>query len=292
MSLAFHPSMQGKDLGSEGTDIIARQLFQRIEDTAGRYESQSTIWETDILSALRLCQGVREVSESAQAYVLSIIQDHWDDMSIEFRREYDYQYAVLVLRETNVQPSTMDNYTRAAKVFFGEEGKKPLGPVQVTKYNQFKQPEKAEDGSVKKEFITFDPAKAGIAKLSAAAPLAKQDRMTPELWNMLADKEVTVEAFKKAAYKPVKTEDDSDPSFRLTLEGNRIVAHEYGEHIEIGELYFEMGEEELGRTGIRRVLMMLNIPHETDVISRMIQRARDTQVIRTYGDGLVIPTKD
>lgn len=293
LNSSFHHSLAGKDIGNEGADIIIRNLFQEIETAAERYTPQNEVWETDILSALRLCKGVERGSQSAQAFVLAIIQERWNDMSITFRKQYDFQFDVLVLRETGVQPSTMDNYTRAAKVFF-VDGKKPLGQVEVTKYDQYNRPVK-KDGEIQKELKAFDPSKVSITKLALAAPLAKQDKLTPQMWNMLADNEITVDAFKKVIYTPpVGEESDTttDPSLRFTLEGNRIIAHEFGESIEIGELYFDMGDNELGRTAIRRLLMQLQIPHEEDVISRMIQNARDTQLIRTYGDKLIVPDQE
>lgn len=289
----LHQSLQGIDLGVNGSDIILRNLFQQIELAAERYEPQSVQWETDILHTLRLCQGIKRGVDSAEAYVLSIIEDRWDDMSIEFRKRYDYQYDVLVLRETGVQPSTMDNYTRAARAFFGEEGAKPMGLVEVTKYDQFNQPIK-KDGEFQKEYVEFDPKKTNLAKLCVAAPLARQGKLTQQQWNMLADNQVTPDAFKKAIYNVPKegSERDSDPSLRFTLEGDRLVAHEFGESVEIAELYFDMYDNELARTAIRRMLLSLQVPHEQDVIARMGQRARDTQIIRTYGNQLIIPDQE
>lgn len=288
----LHPSIADKDLGLEAADIITRNLFQQIENVSERYQPQSSLWEADILQALRLCKGVESASKSAQAYVLAIIEDHWDDMSIDFRRQYDFQYSVLVMRETDVQPSTMDNYTRAARVFYAGD-KKPLGLVAVTKYDQFNRPV-VKDGEVQKEYVEFDPSRISISKLSVAAPLAKQDKLTPTQWAMLADKQITVEALKKELYKAPEGSDpkDADPSLRYTLDGDRIVAHEFGESVEIAELYFDMGTSDLGRTAIRRLLLALNIPYEEDVIGRLIQKARDRQLTRIYetGGNLLIDT--
>lgn len=279
----FHHSLAGKDLGSEAADVITKNLFQRIDEVASRRESQNEQWEKELLTALRLCEQVKLGTQSAQAYALAIIEDNWDDMSMDFRKEYNYQFAVLVLRETGVQPSTMDNYTRAARVFFLEDHK-PLGKVEVTKYDEYKRPV-VRDGTPVKELQDFDPSRVPISKLSLMAPLARQEKMTAVLWNMLADNEVTVDALKKVIYKKEDDDDDEDPSLRYTMEGNRIIAHEFGERVEIGEIYFDMGESDLGRTAIRRLLLALSIPYEEDVITRMIQNARNNQLLRIYENG-------
>lgn len=282
---SLHHSLAGKDIAVEGADIITKRLFQRIEDAATAYRPQSEEWENDALQALRLCKNVEKGALSAQAYVLAMIQDHWEDMSIAFRREYDFQYDVLVMRETNLMPSTMDNYTRAAKVFYGEDAKKPLGKVEVSKYDEYKRPVKV-DGEVVKEYQDWDPSRYSISKLALVAPLAKQDKMTPRLWNMVADEQITVEALKKEIYKAPEGETDHrDPSLRFTLDGDKIIAHEFGESVEIAELFFDNGDTDLGRTALRRLLLFLNVQIEQDVLSRMIKNARDTQLIRIYNNG-------
>lgn len=282
----FHHSLQGKDVGEEGAKAITRVLMQQIEDSEKEFEPRSHEWEADAIKSLRLCIAVEEGSRTAQAYVLALIQKHWDDLSIEFRKAYDYQFDVLVMRETGLQVSTMDNYIRAANTFF-VEGKRPMGQIEVPVYNEYKEPVK-KDGKVVMKQIDFDPSQISITKLNLARSLAEQDKMTPTLWSMLADREVTPDTFKKAMYSGdggSSKSTNEDPSLKFRLHGNIIVAREFGEEAEVGEIFWDMGDTELGRTAIRRLLIILQIPFEEDEIAKLIQQARDKMIVRIYENG-------
>lgn len=282
----LHQSMQGKDIGEEGANVITRVLIQQIENAEKEFQPQSLSWESDAIGALRLCIRVEEGSKAAQAYVLALIQKHWDELSKEFRKEYDYQFDVLVMRETGIQPSTMDNYTRAADTFFIKK-MQPLGSVEVPVYDQFRKPVK-KDGVVVTKHVDFDATRISITKLTLARPAVEANRMTPKLWSMLVDKEVTVDALKKEMYSTTtgnETGKVEDPSLRFRLQGNVIVAREFGEEVEIAELFWDMGDTELGRTAIRRLLIALQIPFEEDVIAKIMQQARETMILRVYENG-------
>lgn len=281
----LHQSMQGKDIGEEGANVITRVLIQQVENAEKDFQPQSLAWESDIIGALRLCSSVEEGSKIAQIYVLTLIRKHWNDLSLEFRKEYNYQFDVLVMRETGIQPSTMDNYSRAAETFF-IEGKKPLGKIEVPVYDQYRKPVK-RDGEIVTQSVDFDPTRSTISKLSLARPLVETDRMTPKLWSMLMDKEVTSDVLRKEMYSnnsPDRPKNE-DPSLRFRLQGNVIVAREFGEEVEIAELFWDMGDTELGRTAIRRMLIVLQIPFEEDEIAKVMKQARDTMILRVYNNG-------
>lgn len=280
---SLHHSLQGVDLGDAGADIITSILIRQVEEVAEKFEPQNDLWEKDILHTLRLCKGVEKGSKSAQAYILAVVRDRWQDLNIEFRRNYSFTFDTFVLRETDWMPSTCDNYLRSAKTFFIDK-KAPDFPVEITSYDEYRRPI-LKDGKPVKRLEDFNPAKCDITKLNLVRPLVEQGKMTKTLWNMTADREVTVDALKKEIYGKKENDEEQDTSLCFKVRGTSIVAVEFGEEVEIGEIFFEMGTTELGRSAIRRLLMLMGVEYEEDVLARMIQSKHDDQIIRIYNNG-------
>lgn len=281
---SLHHSLQGKDIAVEGADIITKRLFQRIQEAEKKDGLQDEVWETDLVNALRLCRNVERGATSAQAYVLAIIKKNWNDLSLPFRKNYDFSFDVFVMRETGIQPSTAENYLRAAETFF-VNNKRPMGQIEIPLYDAFCRPIK-QDGVVVTKYIEFDATQVPVSKLTLVRSLAEQNKMTPKLWSMLSDSQITVEALKKEIYVTPEGEPSrGDPSLRFTLEGSSIVAYEFGESVEIAELFYDMGDSDLGRSAIRRLLLILGIPYDEDIIAKQTQNARDTMIIRIHENG-------
>lgn len=282
---SLHHTLRNHDLGEDGAGILTHVLMSQIQKKEEVFVPGSKAWEDDIVSSLRLCKGIEEGSRNAQLYILTLIKQHWTELSKDFLKSYNYSFDVLVMRETEILPSTFDSYSRTINTFFIEE-KGPQTQIEVPVYDEYKNPVKKE-GEVVTRFIDFDPTNIPISKLTLVRPLVEQGKMTPTLWSMVADKEVSGEAIRKELYKPVEGNEDtgSDTALRYTLEGNIIIAHEFGEEAEIAEILWETAESEVGFNAIRRLLLMCGIRMDSDEIAKRAKEARDVQIIRIYKNG-------
>lgn len=291
MSLSkFHHSLEGKDVGQEGADTITRLLLQQVGDIEIRFAPKDQDWEQDILSALRLSKRVEEGSKTVQAYILYYIKKHWDELSLDFRLKFNNQFDMLVYQEVGVLPTTMDEYLKTIDTFFVKDIK-PFGKVEVPMRDQFKCVVKDEEGNVRTEFKEFDPASVSITKLNLARPLAEREQMDEKRWAMLLDPVVTVSQLQAELYKPAPNGNtpasrSDDPSLVYFLEGNIIVAREYGEVVEIGELFYDVGaQSDVARDAIFRLLKLLNIAFEQDEIAKKMAEAKNIVLGKVYESG-------
>ena len=280
-----------KNAALDGSDIITRVLIDRIQKFESEFGEQDTRqWEEDLLQAGALCKGVEASSRLAQAYIATIAKHHWDQLSKEFRFQFNYSWEIYVFSQFDIQPSTMSQYVDAVQTFVIDKVK-PFGTVRVVKRDRFKNPVK-QDGSVVMEEKEFDPFMIDITKLVRMAPLAKRGLLdsgeqAQKIWSLAMDRGATVAQLEQVIYQPNTPGNGSKTSPDLTFEliGDRLVVHSFGESVEIAEIYFDMGENDVAKRGIYRVLSVLGIKFEEDQIAQQMEEAKSRMLIRIYDNG-------
>lgn len=271
----LHHSIADKDLSSESAQVIVNNLKQIIEDVEGQFRERDSEWEQDILSVLRFFVRVEEGTYTAKLRVLGIFIRHWDDLSLNFRLAYNNQVSEFCYREAKLQLETVQNYLRGITVF---DQVKPFGKVAVVQRDKFGRPMMDAAKNPVMVYKDFSVDEIQPSKLALMASVANRGEMSEKRWGMLADPCVTVADLQAEIYR-VEKPSDPDPSLRFSLEGNIIVAHEFGQAVELAEIFPEMWDEELGRKGIKRILQCLGIRSDEEVIQRMERRQ---EVIRIY----------
>lgn len=248
---------------SDEANVLTRNLLHEIQKAEEKFQPDKK-WADEMMEVLRFTVGAGEGLTVGMAYALHIIKKHWEELPLEFRKGYNYQFDVLVMRETPIKPETFDNYERAIKTFI-VEGKKPVGTVEIPKRNKFKEP--VIEGEVVRENVEFDPLKIPLSKLSIMRSAVEKDQMTDKRWGMLVDPGITADQLRSELYtRPQPT--DPDLSMTWYLAGDVLVVSEMGEEAVIGRLDFtEYGRNELVTNGIKRILHCLGIKLDEEVIS-------------------------
>lgn len=271
----LHHSLNGKDLSAESAQVIVNNLKQLIEDVELQFQSRDQEWEHNVLMVLRFLDGVQKGTYTARLRMVGYVEKHWDDLSLDFRLGYNNSFDMFVQREMDISLDTYRNYLRGITTF---ENIKPIGKIAVVKRDQFKAPilDKAKNPII--EYKDFDIESVPVTKLALMRSVAEAGQMTETRWSMLCDPGVTVDDLKVEIYKPNPTTGE-DPSLRFTLEGPIIVATKMGTSIELGELFWDMYSEDIGKEAIDHLLRCLSIRLD-EAVSR--QHERRQEIIRVY----------
>jgi hypothetical protein len=275
-----------KEVVSKEANILTRNLLAEIEKVKQKFQPQDIKWAEEILDILRFVVGAGEGLGLGMLYTLYILKANWDELPLTFRREYEYQFNVLVVKETPVQPNTLDNYFRAVETFVVKEVK-PFGTVEVIKRDRYKNAI-VEDGEVIREQVEFDPLKIPISKLTLMRSIVENNQMSPDRWSMLMDSGVSVTEIRNEIYRKEKP-DDPDPSLQYKLYGDVIVAQEMGQEAVIGRLDFsEWVENELVTNAIKHLMRCLGIKADEEVI----QTIKEHGFLERHNNGSVNEAKE
>lgn len=280
----LHASIKDLSLGDESANVLVRSILYDIQQIDNQFQAHSLDWADQAVHALRLLDGVEEGSKTAKVCLLKVLKDHWDDLPPEFKTRYSYSHDVLIMRETRLLPSTVQDYMDAVDTFIFKN-MKPFAKVQVPKRDSAGRPV-IENNEVVMQDVEFDPTRVPITKLVRAKAAAKRGLMEPgqrceKIWALMMDKEATVEDIDKIILG-TNQPNDPDPSLTYRLEGNIITASEMGETAEIAEIFFDVGKDEMAGRAIREILRRLGIQFEEDVIARMIANSHKEVLGRVY----------
>jgi len=252
------------NIASQEANVLTRNLLHEIQKVEEKFQPQDKKWADETLNVLRFCVGAGNGLSLGTIYTLYIYKTHWDDLPIEFRREYNYQFNMLVVRETPVKPETLDNYFRTVKTYI-VEGKKPFGTIEVPKRDQYRNLI-VEDGEIITEQKEFDPLEIPITKLTLMRSAVENNEMTDKRWSMLVDPDVRTSEIQAELYKR-DDPGDPDPSMQYKLMGDVIIAQELGKEVVIGRLDFsQYGDNELVTNAIKHLLRCLGVKPDMDVI--------------------------
>lgn len=250
---------------SEEAATLTKNLLHEIQSVNSKAEESSPAWISNMVDILRFCVEAGEGLGIGAVYTLYLIKEGWDKLPLEFRKQYDFQFNILVYRETNIKPETLDNKFRAVKTYI-VEGKRPFGTVEIPKRDQFNNPV-IVDGEIVTEQFEWDVTKVPMTKLQVMRPLVERNEITSNQWAMLADPGIKVSQLHSEIYRREKPS-DPDPSLMFKLYGDVIVAQEFGQEAVVGRLDFsQYGDNELVTNAIKHLMRCLSIKMDEEVIT-------------------------
>ncbi|HMN10758.1 MAG TPA: hypothetical protein PKD55_00370 [Bellilinea sp.] len=261
------------DLSSQGAVAMVRRVTETLHRLPDLTPENQKEWTDNLLSLLRMAVGVKKGVTIIEAHTLWLFKKNWDSLDYEFRSRYDMQFDVFAQRETDgLSIDTIENYMRAARVFL-EEGYKPDGPVEV--------PVRDEEGNLitengrpKMKEVAWDPTQADITKLVLLTSLARTGQLDNErsLLSMAMDSKATVSQMRLALYGAPGADKEPNYDLRFRLEGPMLVVSQNGRSAPVAEFLFDEYEtDELVKQGIDRLLSMLSIRKDEQIILAMAQ---------------------
>lgn len=114
MLTKLHSSLEGIDLGHAQANVLVRALLDRAQTIRQQAEEGSPFWFDEMKNVLHMATGMEEGGRSIKAFVLAVVEPVWEKLPLEIRAEYNYSFDVFTVREAGIQPTTADNYIRAA----------------------------------------------------------------------------------------------------------------------------------------------------------------------------------
>ena len=227
-----------KSLYSSGASLLTKRTLHELlkfnrdfEDTVEWRDQMIAISDSiyDLGKGLSVIHGV----------CLAIIEDHWEDLDLEWRKMYQNDFLTFVWKKYNRKPNTVRADLRAIRVFIlDNDVAKPFGVIKVPKRDECGEIVRNDVGEVITQEVEWDPLKSTLPKLKAAVPLVEQGAMTKDTWSMMYDDKISSSKMIEAIYE---VSDSSNPppqlGIKFRMEGPILVAYENGnQEIDLGEL--------------------------------------------------------
>ena len=267
---------------SDWADLATRRVFHEIESLYHRFDQiDRAQWVDQACQLLAWLSRARRGLTMAEAYLLAVIQDKWDDLPIEFRQRYRNDFTVFVFQELGRRPKTWQADLRAVRLFLIER-KGPSLSVDVPARDQYGNIV-YENGRPKMESREWNPLECSLGKLKALVPFVADGRHIPShVWGMVIDPYAN-----KNDVQHALVDTSSEPSvsvvqpssLRFSLQGPLLVAERNGEEVVVAELdYADYEESMLKQDAIRRLLTLLDIEDDADAILRLTHQAEIRRV--------------
>lgn len=167
-------------------DSVVGRLFYEIDRIAQPQEVSSE-WLTQLLDVIKFSQDIETGFGHAKAYALAIIQQHWEELPLDVRKGYDYQFMTFARLVTGREKSTILNYISTAQLWFIDK-MAPEGTISIKVRDSSGRPVvNAATGEVRTKTVDFNPHRVDMTKLLHVNSTARKGEMTPQLWEMLVD---------------------------------------------------------------------------------------------------------
>lgn len=261
------------NLSAEGATAMVQRIISTLKSLPELTEENRTQWTQHMLSLLRMAVGVKRGVSIIEAHTLWLFKKNWNELDLDFRKQYGLQFETFALKETGGELSidTIENYMRAAKVFI-EDNYTPGVPIKIPERDERGEPVMGEDNRPIMREVSWDPTRTDISKLVLLTPLARSRDLDnqPKLLALAMDPGATVSQLRMALYSPEG--DGPDYNLRFRLEGPLLVVVQNGRSAPIGEFYFN-DDDDLAQQGINRILRMLNVSTDEKILLAMKQRS-------------------
>lgn len=209
--------------------------------------------------------------------LLAIYEDNWLSIPPELRKDLGPTVMEWGTQFTDGKYSTMRNYIRVAREWFLNPDNFIPQRVEILQRDEKGKPIRNPDGSYATRTIEFKPHEINYSKLLVATTALTNDRITPELWGMLADPHFVKEDI---VLELSESDPDSPAQTRYYAEGPAIIATRNGKERQILEFNWDEYEtDDLVRECIDRLLSFLHIELDEDAILRLTRRANGKVVV-------------
>lgn len=244
---------------------VLNRLFSEVYSLYNQSEPDHE-WYNKSVQVLEFSNEVEIGFTHAQAFVLAMIKERWDDLPLSIRMPFSLSWDDFAKKYTRGKAkSTYEGYVLTARIWLIEE----FGKGKVVRISQ-----RSEDGSPliengkplyeDKEFI---PYQIDFSKLTILNSRARSNNMTEELWEMLVDDWYNCDNLRIAATNG----DDLDPTKRYLsyfhLEGPWLCISRADRTIEIAEINWERYDtDDLVKEAIDTLLRNLRVIMDEDKI--------------------------
>lgn len=269
---------------------VTHKLLQEVSDL--HREENETFLEYFIRlnNVAELSNSMITGFELIRATSLAQIEDVWEQIPIEERKPYNYQFRIYAERVCrSLQYSTIQNHIRAARTFV-LNGIGPKDKVEIIVRDENDKPV-MEAGRPKTELVEFNPLNVGISKLVLVNSAAKKGQMdaNPKLWSLVADSVIRVEDVRVELFSRDSKIAGIDMELRFELAAGFLIAHQNGEEYPIidgegfkwDEYYDTLHpHHDLVKISINRILSALNVKPDEEIIRGMLRRSNEYEKIR------------
>jgi len=164
---------------------VLNRLFSEIYSLYNQEEPDHA-WYNKSVQVLEFSNEVEIGFLHAQAFVLAMIKERWDNLPLSIRMPFNLSWDEFAKKHTRGKAkSTYEGYVLTARIWLMEEfGKGKV--VRITKRSEDGSPI-IENGKVLFEDREFIPYQIDFSKLSILNSRARNNDMTDELWEMLVD---------------------------------------------------------------------------------------------------------
>jgi hypothetical protein len=263
-------------------EVVAGKLLSRLLgeiETNKKIENPQEIVE-DMYTMLLIMVNLSEGFRLLKYYLLVWFQDAWEELSLSWRSQFGNEFNLFACQITRRQWRAVEDNMKTARVFLVDKLGPSSGVVEVPKRDVYGQLTVDSD-MVQTEKVVWDATVPPIGKLTAVRSVAEAGKMTDKLWGMVYDPTVTVDDIRDELY----TGEDNhitSPEITFGLAGPLLIAKQFGEEVEIGELFFELRDQsQVARTAIDRILKFLRVVPDEEAIVRHSQKG---DVQRAYRD--------
>lgn len=206
-------------------ESVIGRFFYEIDHIA-EPEEVTKEWFGQLMEIIKFAQEVETGFGHAKAYVLTVVQDHWDDVPLEVRREHDYQFMHFARLITGKEESTIRNYLSTARLWFVEKFA-PEGSVTVkVRDTAGRVVVNPLTNEARTKTVDFCPYLVDMTKLLRVSSTARKGEMTPELWEMLVDPFYSCEDISRLLNGKTPTEEQE---FYFFVEGPGLFCRENGQ---------------------------------------------------------------
>ena len=186
MSLVTMPQELESSIEKLTAESVVGRLFFEIDHIAEPVEITKD-WFAQLMAIIKFSQDVETGFGHAKAYVLAVVKQHWDEIPLEVRREYDYQFMHFARLVTGKEESTVRNYISTAELWFVDKVA-PEGTVTVKVRDISGKPLiNPLTNEARTKSVDFSPYLVDMTKLLRVSSTARRGAMTPQLWEMLVD---------------------------------------------------------------------------------------------------------
>jgi hypothetical protein len=187
-------------------------------------------WFGQIDGVIQLTNKIKEGFEILRATALALVEDHWDDLPLDLRKEYNYQFRIYAEKcVPDLNWKTIDNHIRAARTFVLKDIK-PSHLVPVIRRSPDKTP-LLERGEVVTDYVEFDPLHTPISKLVLIRSAAESGKWeeNPELIQKVVDSGYTLQDVRLELFSDRSKKAQITPEMKFELLGPVLVVNRAGD---------------------------------------------------------------